>query len=78
VKTLGIFLLLSACILLPACTAIPARYAAIIPLNYDSSPENIVIYADVQPTPAGGFGPGKECPLEYRLHLRIWGMAWFI
>ncbi len=62
------------CIVLIGCKPIRARFSELIPLslNYDDSPENIVIYADVQPYP-GAPKPGEECLASYQPQLRIWG-----
>jgi hypothetical protein len=62
------------CILLTGCRSIPAWFSANFPLSldYDNSPDNVVIYADVQPYP-GAPEPGKECLAQYQPRLRIWG-----
>jgi hypothetical protein len=56
------------------CKPILARFSETDPLslNYDKSPNNIVIYADVQPYP-GAPELGKECLAAYQPRLRIWG-----
>jgi len=41
-------------------------------LDYDSSPNAIIIYADIQPYP-GAPPPGKECLRRFVPRLRIWG-----
>jgi hypothetical protein len=62
------------CIVLLGCKPAPARPAetAQLSLDYDHSPDQVVIYADVQPVP-GGPELGKECLATYQPRLRIWG-----
>jgi hypothetical protein len=61
-------------ILLVGCKPVRARFSELIPLSldYDNSPDNIVIYADVQPYP-GAPEPGEECLATYQPQLRIFG-----